>query len=166
MPQNPSSASLLLTAAAVLAVTASGCVSVQAPDGRGRHAPSATAPAPRPDGHAGRPLVQAPVREALERTGRAPHHTPAAPRTGAAHTEAPRTGTPHTQAPPVRRPPRHTAPAPAPKPPPRGAAPGPAVRPAAPEPPARTDVCALGHAYGHWAPDSPQAVICRDAYGS
>ncbi|PWI45689.1 hypothetical protein CK485_00455 [Streptomyces sp. ICBB 8177] len=27
------------------------------------------------------------------------------------------------------------------------------------------DVCALGEAYGHWAPDSPAARICHQAYG-
>ncbi|MEU6173786.1 hypothetical protein ABZ832_17915 [Streptantibioticus parmotrematis] len=27
------------------------------------------------------------------------------------------------------------------------------------------DVCALGEAYGHWAPDSPAARICHQTYG-
>ncbi|XIG78242.1 hypothetical protein C1N81_36800 [Streptomyces sp. SGAir0957] len=140
------------------------------PDGPARPSPPVTAPAPRPDGHAGRPLVEAPVREALRRTGRAPHHAPAAPGTGEPQTGSPHGAAAHAEKPPTaprpaaRRPPRRTAPAP--KPPPRGAAPGPAARPVAPKPPARTDVCALGRAYGHWAPDSPQAVICRDTYGS
>jgi hypothetical protein len=27
------------------------------------------------------------------------------------------------------------------------------------------DVCALGRKYGGWKPDSPEAVICKGAYG-
>jgi hypothetical protein len=28
-----------------------------------------------------------------------------------------------------------------------------------------TDVCALGRKYGGWGKDSPQTVICKNAYG-
>ena len=28
-----------------------------------------------------------------------------------------------------------------------------------------TDVCALGKKYGGWQQDSPEAVVCRQAYG-
>jgi hypothetical protein len=28
-----------------------------------------------------------------------------------------------------------------------------------------TDVCALGRKYGGWQADSPEAVICKQAYG-
>ncbi|OUD01098.1 hypothetical protein CA983_22170, partial [Streptomyces swartbergensis] len=31
--------------------------------------------------------------------------------------------------------------------------------------PDNTDVCALGRRYGGWRADSPEATICRDAYG-
>ncbi|MEV1021845.1 hypothetical protein [Streptomyces sp. NPDC050264] len=153
MPRKPSSVALLVTAAAaVTAATASGCMSVHTPTAPATPPPSVVAPAPRPDGHADRPLVQAPVREALKRTGPSPRHAPAAP-----HTEAP-------PPPPERAvtPPRRAAP---PKPAPRPAAPKPAPR-SVPKPPAQTDVCALGRQYGGWDPDSPQSVICRNAYGS
>ncbi|MDX2699907.1 hypothetical protein PV416_34850, partial [Streptomyces ipomoeae] len=34
------------------------------------------------------------------------------------------------------------------------------------EPPRKNaDVCALGHKYGGWGKDTPQAVICKDVYG-
>ncbi len=155
VPRKSSSATLLLSAAvtAVTAATASGCVSVPTPTAPAAPSPAATAPAaPRPDGHADdRPLVQAPAREAMERTGPSPHRTP-----------APRAQPP--SAPPRQAaPPRRTAP----EPPPRTAAPKPAAKPSpAPKPPAQTDVCALGRQYGGWDPDSPQSVICRDTYGS
>ena len=32
-------------------------------------------------------------------------------------------------------------------------------------PPKNSDVCALGHRYGGWGKDTPQAVICKDVYG-
>ncbi|MDX3602389.1 hypothetical protein PV727_30020, partial [Streptomyces scabiei] len=32
-------------------------------------------------------------------------------------------------------------------------------------PPGNSDVCALGHKYGGWGRDTPQAAICRDVYG-
>ncbi|MDX2807981.1 hypothetical protein PV406_27155, partial [Streptomyces scabiei] len=32
-------------------------------------------------------------------------------------------------------------------------------------PPGNSDVCALGHKYGGWGKDTPQAAICRDVYG-
>ncbi|MEW2349242.1 hypothetical protein AB0904_16385 [Streptomyces sp. NPDC006684] len=60
----------------------------------------------------------------------------------------------------------HTPPA-APPAPPRRAAPHREQREA--RPPARGNggggVCALGRTYGGWPADSPQARICRDAYG-
>ncbi|MEV3860852.1 hypothetical protein AB0J38_41905 [Streptomyces sp. NPDC050095] len=161
MPRKSSSAALLLTAAAAVgAVTGTGCVSVHTPAAPAVSSPSAGAPHPRPDGHADRPLVQGPAREALERTGPSPRSassassTPSAPsvaRSRAAQPPAPR------EAVPPRRAAQHSEP--------RTAAPrrAPSV---APEVPAQTDVCALGRQYGGWDPDSPQAVICRGAYGS
>ncbi|GAA2342374.1 hypothetical protein GCM10010431_77490 [Streptomyces kunmingensis] len=154
VPEKPSSAVLLWTVAAVVTAAAtSGCMSVRTPTAPAAPSPSVTAPAPRPDGHADRPLVQAPAREALKRTGPSPHRAPAAPRT-----EAPPPPPPRTAAPPRRAAPRQPAPHTAP--PRRKPAP-----PAAPKPPAQTDVCALGRQYGGWDPDSPQSVICRDTYG-
>ncbi|MDX3646433.1 hypothetical protein P1P70_45130, partial [Streptomyces sp. MB09-02B] len=32
-------------------------------------------------------------------------------------------------------------------------------------PPKNADVCALGHRYGGWGKDTPQAAICKDVYG-
>ncbi|MFI7388807.1 hypothetical protein [Streptomyces sp. NPDC049813] len=152
MLRKPSSAALLLTAAAAVTATASGCVSVRAPVAPDPSGPSVTAPVPRPEGHAGRPLVQAPAREALKRTGPSPRPAPAAPRT-AAPVPPPR------PAAPVRR----AAPRPAARTPAPRRAPAPAATPKAP--PTTTDVCALGRKYGGWDPDSPQSVICRGAYG-
>jgi hypothetical protein len=35
-----------------------------------------------------------------------------------------------------------------------------------PQAPAKKgNVCALGHKYGGWGKDTPQAVICKDVYG-
>jgi hypothetical protein len=154
VPRKSSSAALLLTAAAaVTAATTSGCMSVRTPTAPAAPSPAVTAHAPRPDGHADRPLVQTPAREALKRTGPSPHHAPAAP--AAPHTEAP------PPPPPAEPPTRRATPAPRP----RKAAPDP-VPPAVRKPPASgTDVCALGRRYGGWDPDSPQSVICRDTYG-
>ncbi|MFJ4715195.1 hypothetical protein [Streptomyces sp. NPDC088785] len=156
MLRTTSSASLLLTAAAaaVAAATASGCVHVGAPYAPAAPTPPAMAPAPSPEGHADeRPLVQGPAREALQRSEPSPHRSPVARR----------------PAEPPRPPVRHAVPAPrhAPHPaaPAHPTAPR-AERPAVPAPPPRTDVCALGRQYGGWAPDSPQAVICKDTYGS
>ncbi|MFD7298287.1 hypothetical protein ACFV9W_33795 [Streptomyces sp. NPDC059897] len=158
-PRTSSSTTILLTAAAaaVTAATASGCVSVRPPAAPKAPTPTVSAPAPRPEGHADRPVVEAPAREALERTKpTAPHRTPAR------HAEQPRrTADP---APP------HSAPkvAPAPR---RTTVPEPRTTPKnrraekLPKAPAQTDVCALGRRYGGWDRDSPQSAICRDTYG-
>ncbi|MET7540981.1 hypothetical protein [Streptomyces sp. NPDC005507] len=111
--------------------------------------------APRPDGRADPQVVQAPVREALNRMGRRPPAT---------HSPSPEP----TRAPRPPQPPRHEAP--------HRSGPGHAARPAAPPPhhphtaaPAAPGVpgyvCALGHQYGKWNPDSPEARICRETYG-
>ncbi|MYT75751.1 hypothetical protein GTY60_39545 [Streptomyces sp. SID8367] len=152
-----SSATLLLTAAAaaVTAVTASGCVSVSAPPAPAAPTPSATAPAPRPEGHsADRPLVQGPAREALQRSEPSPHRSPAVQRPA----EPPRVPAHHAVPAAPRKAPDPVAPA-------RTRAPR-IDRPAVPAPPPNTDVCALGRQYGGWSPDSPQATICKDTYGS
>ncbi|MEB8337435.1 hypothetical protein OKJ99_07890, partial [Streptomyces endophyticus] len=80
MPRTSSSTTILLTAAATAAVTAvtvSGCVSVRPPTTPKAPSPTVSAHAPRPEGHADGPVVQAPAREALERMKTAPHRTPA-----------------------------------------------------------------------------------------
>ncbi|MFH9086352.1 hypothetical protein [Streptomyces sp. NPDC017673] len=151
MHRTTTTAALLVT----VAVSAlSGCVTV-------RHATPAGSPpdsAPsrptvtRPDGSAQPRVVQAPAREALERTGpsRRPersgpparHWAPVTP--GITHRPPAPPGPPLPAA--SRRP--HT---PVPLPPPAVTAP--------------LDVCALGKTYGGWQKDSPQARICAQAYG-
>ncbi|MES4892641.1 hypothetical protein [Streptomyces sp. NPDC096012] len=157
MHRTTTTAALLVT----VAVSAlSGCMRV---DGPATPAPPAdTAPsqptAPRPDG-SGRPRpVQAPAREALERVGSSRHPE-------------------HTGAPVSRRP--AAAPTTGHRPPYAQAAPAAPARPhpghprrshldvpGAPRPvPKAPDVCALGRKYGGWRGGSPEAVICRQAYG-
>jgi len=157
----------LLVTVAVSAL--SGCVTIQHPTAPGpppapSHAPSQPS-APRPGGRAEPQIVQAPTREALELTG--PDHKP--PQAPKAPYE------PHHPAASAPPPP----PAAAPAPPPRRTQPK--QRPPKPERrhskpraelpdvsrPVRenTDVCALGKKYGGWGKDSPQTVICKEAYG-
>ncbi|QNS07490.1 hypothetical protein [Streptomyces xanthii] len=148
MPRKITPASLLLTAAAaVSAAASSGCMSVSTPDVPDRPAsPSVTAPQPRPDGRAERPITQTPAGDGMRRTGASPHPSK-----------------PHSA--PSPPPARHAAPPPE-QPAPRVPAPrAEAEPPPAPKPPAQTDVCALGRRYGGWGPDSPQSAICRDVYG-
>ncbi|WP_189817342.1 hypothetical protein [Streptomyces olivaceoviridis] len=150
MHRTTTTAALLVT----VAVSAlSGCVTVRdaaptgSPPGSAPSRPTAT----RPNGSAEPRVVQAPAREALERTGPsgrpersgppARHRAPAAPEV--THRPAAPPGPPLPA--PSRRP--HT---PMPLPP-----------PAVTRPP---DVCALGRAYGGWRKDSPQARICAQAY--
>lgn len=158
-------ATLLVT----VAVTAlSGCVTIQHPIAPGPPPAPSQPSVPRPDVRAEPQIVQAPAREALELIG--PDRKPArAPRTPQA------AGEPHhpAGAAPV------APPAAAPAPPPRRTKPK--KRPPKPERrhtqprvelpevsrPVRenTDVCALGKKYGGWGKDSPQTVICKEAYG-
>ncbi|WP_307629490.1 hypothetical protein [Streptomyces turgidiscabies] len=160
MHRTTTTATLLVT----VAVTAlSGCVTVQHPSAPGPlpAAPSQSA-APGPDIRAEPQIVQAPAREALELIGpeRRPPQAQRAP-----------------QAPVERRRPVAAAP----QPPPAAAPAPPLPRRTKPErrhtPPRveitevsrpvreNTDVCALGRKYGGWGKDSPQAVICKEAYG-
>jgi hypothetical protein len=146
----------LLVTVAVSAL--SGCVTVHGPATAGP--PPDTAPAlptaPRADGSATPRVVQAPAREALRLVGpsRRPGHTPSA--------AAPRR--PTAAPPPDRRAPSPAAPADTP--------PHPHSRhsrlevPRLPHAvPGAPDVCALGRRYGGWRKDSPEAVICEQAYG-
>jgi hypothetical protein len=157
-------ATLLVT----VAVTAlSGCVTVQHPIAPGPPPAPSQLSVPRPDVRAEPQIVQAPAREALELIG--PDRGPArTPRTQAA-------SEPHYPAAAAPAAP----PAAAPAPPPRRTKPK--KRPPQPERrhtqprvelpemsrPVRenTDVCALGRKYGGWGKDSPQTVICKEAYG-
>lgn len=166
-PTTTAAATLLVTVA-VSALT--GCVTTY-------HPPPAQAPPvpsrpsePRPDGTGDTQIVEAPAREALALTGPPRSPTPAA-------STQPRAAAPAT----ASTAPEPAAPAPAPPPrrkrqtPPQRYGPPPATRPHVdipplPEniparPPGNADVCALGHKYGGWGRDTPQAAICKDVYG-
>ncbi|MFJ8111506.1 hypothetical protein [Streptomyces sp. NPDC096132] len=144
----------------------SGCVTVQRPPVPGPPAAVPSPPsAPRPDGLAGTQVVQAPAREALEMVG--PSRKPAAttlrqrqrqPATGAAPAERPPSSHSHQQ--------HHRAqPRPAHPDPRRHARPHVDIPDVEAEVHRNTDVCALGRKYGGWRGDSPEAVICEQAYG-
>ncbi|MFI7502717.1 hypothetical protein ACIBVL_30435 [Streptomyces sp. NPDC049687] len=154
------------TLLATVALTAlSGCVTVQRPTLPG---PPAAVPSqasvPRPDVRAGTEVVQAPAREALEMVE--PPRKPAAT-TLRRRERSDAAAVPAEQPAANRSHPQH-----------RRAHPGPA-RPTprrherphieAPDVEAEvrrdTDVCALGRKYGGWRGDSPEAVICEQAYG-
>ncbi|MEU3282668.1 hypothetical protein ABZ698_37565 [Streptomyces antibioticus] len=152
--QRTTTTATLLVTVAVSALT--GCVTVQAPTGP---SPGAAVPSrasvPRPDGRAGKRVVQAPAREALEMTGTGPSRGPERPAAPAERQQA---------AAPTR--PRPAQPRPLPRP----ARPE-SRRPAAPRteipsvPRGGADVCALGRKYGGWEGDSPEATICDQTYG-
>jgi hypothetical protein len=126
---------------------------------------------PRPEGTGETQIVQAPAREALELIGPPRDSTPsvstapepAAPTLSAA---APTPAVP-PPAPPPRKKHRGS--------PPQRYGPPPESRPHVDipplpkdlptRPPKNSDVCALGHKYGGWGRDTPQAAICKDVYG-
>ncbi|MEU7055812.1 hypothetical protein [Streptomyces sp. NPDC046197] len=160
MHRTTTTATLLVT----VAVSAlSGCVTVQRPPAPGPRAAPTWPSGPRPDGSTEPRAVQAPAREALEMVG--PPHD----RSTTAHTRAPAA----PAAPPAERhrpPPSHTHHPTLPEPRhrhhdrlPRVETPG--VPQPVPKVPNTTDVCALGRQYGGWKTDSPEATICRQAYG-
>ncbi|MFF1448906.1 hypothetical protein ACFVYF_12255 [Streptomyces sp. NPDC058274] len=151
MHRSTTTATLLVT---VAFSALSGCVSVQHQPLSGPTPTPSRPSAPRPDGKAEPHVVQAPAREALELIGPPRHTRPNAP-------TAPRTA-PAAPAPaPARQRPRHENPPPKPhRPEPRVAV------PSVPRDLGKNaDVCALGRKYGGWKPDSPEAVICKGAYG-
>ncbi|MFF5363095.1 hypothetical protein ACFY4I_27500 [Streptomyces scabiei] len=166
-PTTTATATLLVT----VAVSAlSGCVTTHRPPPP-QASPVPSLPSePRPDGTGGTAIVQAPAREALELIG--PPRSPAPSASTAPEPAAPATASTD---------PRPAAPAPAPPPrgkrqaPPERYGPPPGSRPRVdvphvPEnlparPPGNSDVCALGHKYGGWGRDTPQAAICKDVYG-
>ncbi|MFI6685102.1 hypothetical protein [Streptomyces sp. NPDC050485] len=142
----------LLTAAAALTVCGcvSGCVSVEA-----RPAPARPpAPPARHQERVGPQIVQAPAREGLDTVP--PANTPPPPLPA-----APEAVEPEAPAVPHHRRGRTEAPAPRPAAKPRKKHPRPA-----PALPSMGDICALGTGYGGWSKDSPQARICREAYGN
>ncbi|MFD9820858.1 hypothetical protein [Streptomyces violascens] len=141
----------LMTAVAALTVCGcvSGCVSVDARTTPTR--PPAAPPARPPGGGAPQTqIVQAPAREALNSVmpPDAPSPSPPPP-PKAEQPDAPR----HHHHPRAEQPEHHPAA-------PRKRHPRPAP------PPASGDICALGEGYGGWRPDSPEARICREAYGN
>ncbi|MBW8737671.1 MAG: hypothetical protein JF621_11250 [Streptomyces turgidiscabies] len=167
MHRTTTTATLLVT----VAVTAlSGCVTVQHPSAPGPlpGAPSQPA-APRPDIRAEPQIVQAPAREALELIGpeRRPPRAQLAPQAPVEHRRpvaaAPE---PPPAAAPAPPPPRRTKPKQRPPKPERRHTPPRVEIPEVSRPVREnTDVCALGRKYGGWGKDSPQAVICKEAYG-
>lgn len=146
-----------------MAVSAlAGCVTIERPPVSGPPPAPAPPSAPYPDDDGNPQIVQAPVHEALERVGpsRRPEPEP-----------------PERHGPPAEQP---AAPHSLPRPRPPEAHPGsghhgrPRVKvPDVSEPVPKntkntknTDVCALGRQYGGWPADSPESVICKQAYGS
>ncbi|MFI8241754.1 hypothetical protein ACIF83_31555 [Streptomyces sp. NPDC085866] len=155
MHRTTTTAALLVT----VAVSAlSGCVTVPRPATPAP--PPDTAPSqpssPRPDGSAEPRVVQAPAREALDMVGPSKHRHPVRP-----------TATPHRApaAPPdthrTSAPPAHPRPHPRPDHPREQRGDIPDVSQPVPKAP---DVCALGKQYGGWRRDSPEAVVCEQAY--
>ncbi|GGV46444.1 hypothetical protein [Streptomyces spectabilis] len=150
----------------------SGCVGVDRTAAHGTTADRGKAPSgptersPRTKDRPPPRATQPPARDRLQRADpppapprRTPRPAPPAP---AAPAPAPRAATPDEA--PVAARPRPQ------KPRPEGPRHGqrPRETPHGPPPRARdeTGVCALARKHGHWDPDSPQAVICREVYGS
>ncbi|WP_329279697.1 hypothetical protein [Streptomyces sp. NBC_01451] len=165
MHRTTTTATLLVT----VAVTAlSGCVTVQHPTAPGPLPAPVQPSAPRPEGRAEPQIVQAPAREALELIG--PDRGPAqAPRTPQSDGEPHRPAGAAPAAPPAAAPappPRRTKPKKRPPKPERRHTQPRVELPEVSRPVhENTDVCALGRKYGGWGKDSPQTVICKEAYG-
>ncbi|MFE7835394.1 hypothetical protein ACFU53_04750 [Streptomyces sp. NPDC057474] len=161
----PTTTATLLVTVAVSALT--GCVTAHHPP------PSETSPVPsrpsepRPDGTTETQIVQAPAREALELIGPPREPTPSASTTSKPAASTPEAVTPTPAAPPPPQEERQG--------PPERHGPPPESRPHVEipplpktiptDPPKNSDVCALGHKYGGWGKDTPQAAICKDVYG-
>ncbi|MEI5527632.1 hypothetical protein WB401_38850 [Streptomyces brasiliscabiei] len=166
----PTTTATLLVTVAVSALT--GCVTAQHPPSQETSPVPSRPSEPRPDGTTRTQIVEAPAREALEligppresASGSSAKPRPAAPTASAATAPTP---TPTAPPPPPprnerRQPPERHGPPPVARPdveiPPL-----PRTVPSAP--PKNSDVCALGHRYGGWGKDTPQAAICKDVYG-
>lgn len=160
----PTTTATLLVTVAVSALT--GCVAAQHPPPPGASPVPSRPSEPRPDGTTETQIVEAPAREALELIAPPREPTPSTSTTPKPATSAPAA----TPAPTAPRPPQDERPGPPDRhgPPPKSR---PHVEiPPLPEnvptdPPKNADVCALGHKYGGWGKDTPQAVICKDVYG-
>ncbi|CAL9364656.1 hypothetical protein SUDANB58_00726 [Streptomyces sp. enrichment culture] len=167
MHRTTTTATLLITVA-VSALT--GCVTLQRPPAPAPSATPTTPSAPRPDGAPEPRIVQAPAREALGRTGPSrpaePPPPPSAPRRtpppAAAPPREPSAARPEPRPRPAR--PERRKPSPRAPRPPRAGLPD-VTKPAGRGAPGNADVCSLGRTYGGWRADSPEAVICRQAYG-
>ncbi|MFI8933525.1 hypothetical protein ACIG3E_38395 [Streptomyces sp. NPDC053474] len=157
----------LLVSVTVSAV--SGCVGVSVDRAAADRGKAPSGPAVRPPRTGDRPparATQPPARERLQRAAppSAPPRRVLRPASPAAPAPAPppRAVAPDEPPAPARaRPeqPRPSAPRHGPRP--RETPHGPPPRPRG-EP----GVCALARRHAHWDPDSPQAVICREVYGS
>ncbi|MGI5452964.1 hypothetical protein ACQEWB_07275 [Streptomyces sp. CA-249302] len=162
MHRTTTTATLLVT----VAVSAlSGCVTVQRPPVPGPPPAAPSQPsAPRPDGQSEPQIVQAPAREALEMIGPSRSAKPTKPERHGAATSAPAPAEPPTA--PRAHPHPHPHPR-QPHPKPRHQQQPdtqiPDVTKSVPK--SQSDVCALGKKYGGWQADSPQSVICKQAYG-
>ncbi|WP_229910019.1 hypothetical protein [Streptomyces flavofungini] len=171
--QRSTTTSVLLVSAAVAVLALSGCTGVERTAGRGSVSAGPSTPARTPSARPPR-AVQAPARDSLERGG--PAATPsrtASPRAKATPSDRPSTTSPsptgdddarsrdkrrgRSDPPPHRHDgrhqdhPRHDEKSPRSDPPPRARV--------------EVDLCALGRTHGGWEPDSPEAAICRAAYG-
>ncbi|MEV6945821.1 hypothetical protein AB0N07_28265 [Streptomyces sp. NPDC051172] len=153
MHRTTTTATLLVT----VAVSAlAGCVTIQRPPASGPPPAASPPSAPYPDDQGTPQIVQAPAREAL---------------VGTAPSARPERKPPARQGPPAAQPEApHSRPRPRPRPPhpePRHHRRPHVEVPNMPKPvPKQTDMCALGRMYGGWRSDSPEAVICKQAYGS
>ncbi|WP_200300894.1 hypothetical protein [Streptomyces adelaidensis] len=158
----PTTTATLLVTVAFSALT--GCVTAPHPPPP-EASPVPTRPTePRPDGTTETQIVQAPALEALELIGPSRRPTPSTSSTPKPATSAP-AATPTLTAP--RPDDERPAPPERPEPPerrPRVEIP-PMTETIPTDPPKNSDVCALGHQYGGWGKDTPQAAICKDVYG-
>ncbi|WP_128377000.1 hypothetical protein [Streptomyces cavernae] len=148
MHRTTTTATILVT---VAVSTVSGCVTVERPLAPAAPSASFHPPKESPAGRSGL-VMPGPAREALGRVGPPPE--PPAPTPAVSHRPAP-------APPPPPAAPRRAPHPPEPRSMPRRAEP----RTAVPSAPDTLGVCALGEMYGGWAPDSPEAVICRRMYG-
>ncbi|MER5450671.1 hypothetical protein ABT065_34470 [Streptomyces sp. NPDC002764] len=158
MHRTTTTATLLVTVA-VAALT--GCVTVQRPPASGPPTAPSQSSAPRPDGEREPQSVQAPAKEALEMIGPSRPAEPGAPQHGPAAKAPAPAGKPSAPRSRARPHPRAPQPEHGHHQQPRVGIPD--VRRSVPK--NTKDLCALGRQYGGWHADSPESVICKQAYG-
>ncbi|MFF6780749.1 hypothetical protein [Streptomyces sp. NPDC012510] len=162
----PTTTATLLVTVAVSALT--GCVTARQPSPPQAPPVPSLPSQPRPDGTTETQIVEAPAREALELIG--PPRKPS-PSASIKPKAAPSTSATTPPPPPTAPKPTKARPAPVERhgPPPSESHPHVEVPPLPKtiptQPPQNGDVCALGHKYGGWGKDTPQAAICKDVYG-